>query len=79
MKKLSMRFLIIVLAFVIAGLAFAAAPDTVVYVTKTGDKYHTEKCSSLRSSKIAITLEEAFSKGYEPCKVCKPPLLDKQE
>jgi len=79
MKKRNKCFLIVILACVIAGLAFAAGPDTVVYVTKTGEKYHTERCSSVRNSKIAITLGEAVSKGYEPCKLCNPPILDKQE
>jgi methylphosphotriester-DNA--protein-cysteine methyltransferase len=79
LKKMSKRFLIIVLFCVIAGLAFAAVPDTVVYITKTREKYHTEGCSSLRNSKIAIALEEAASKGYEPCKLCNPPVLDAGE
>jgi hypothetical protein len=79
MKKTSKRFLIIILAFVVAGVVFAAGPDTVVYITKTGEKYHTEGCSSLRNSKIAITLGEAVLKGYESCQRCKPPVLDGEE
>jgi hypothetical protein len=43
-----------------------------VYVTKTGRKYHRDGCRSLRSSSIAILLEEA-KKSYEPCTVCSPP------
>jgi hypothetical protein len=43
-----------------------------VYVTKSGKKYHREGCRSLRSSAIAITLEDA-KKSYEPCAVCSPP------
>ena len=43
-----------------------------VYVTKTGKKYHTENCSSLSKSKIAIELKEAIEKGYTPCSKCKP-------
>lgn len=42
-----------------------------VYITKTGTKYHRPDCNSLRSSKIAISLEEA-KKRFEPCNVCKP-------
>ena len=38
-----------------------------VYVTKTGDKYHTSTCQYLSKSKIAISLEEAKQSGYEPC------------
>jgi methylphosphotriester-DNA--protein-cysteine methyltransferase len=43
---------------------------------KTGEKYHTERCASVRNSKIAVSLGEAVSKEYEPCKRCKPPVLD---
>ena len=44
--------------------------DRIVYVTKTGKKYHEEGCSSLSKSKIPISLKEAIGKGYIPCKRC---------
>lgn len=44
----------------------------IVYITKTGGKYHREDCKFLKSSKVEIDIEEAIKKGYEPCKVCKP-------
>lgn len=44
-----------------------------VYITKTGSKYHIGTCSSLRSSKIPISLEKAKADGYEPCGRCNPP------
>lgn len=47
--------------------------NTIVYITKTGKKYHTSGCSSLRKSKIPITLAEAKAKGYTPCSRCRPP------
>lgn len=56
--------------------SFAAGGDTVVYITKTGKKYHSSGCSSLSKSKIETTLQNAVDKGYEPCKKCKPPKLD---
>lgn len=43
-----------------------------VYVTKTGGKYHTGGCRYLRKSKIAISLSDARSQGYDPCSVCNP-------
>ncbi|SEA33175.1 hypothetical protein SAMN02745687_02542 [Lachnospiraceae bacterium NK3A20] len=46
--------------------------DATVYVTKTGSKYHVDGCSSLSRSKIPMSLSEAESRGYEPCKKCKP-------
>jgi micrococcal nuclease len=58
-----------------AGTAAAGTPDTVVYVTKSGERYHREDCSSLRRSQIAISLLEAVQSDYGPCAICKPPLL----
>ena len=43
-----------------------------VYVTRTGKKYHLGSCSSLRRSKIPISLAEAKQK-YGPCSRCNPP------
>jgi micrococcal nuclease len=48
---------------------------TIVYITRSGTKYHTENCRSLSKSKIPITLGEAIQKGYTPCSICKPPVL----
>lgn len=41
-----------------------------VYITRTGEKYHEGWCSSLRRSKIPISLEDAIARGYEACKIC---------
>lgn len=43
-----------------------------VYITKTGSKYHRGSCSTLRYSKIKVTLANAKSRGYSACKICKP-------
>ncbi len=45
-----------------------------VYITKTGKKYHKDGCSSLKRSKIPISLKEAKEKGFTACKRCKPPI-----
>ena len=45
---------------------------TYVYVTRSGEKYHTETCHYAENAE-AITLGEAIEKGYEPCSVCNPP------
>ena len=79
MKKASKLFLLIVLVCMIAAAGFAAGQDTIVYITKTGEKYHTGQCSSLKKTKIPISLGEAVAKGYEPCQRCKPPILDVDE
>jgi hypothetical protein len=79
MRRIIQHFIIIILVYVIAGVAFAAGRGTVVYITKTGEKYHTEGCSSVRNSKIAITLGDAVSRRFEPCQLCRPPVLDGDE
>jgi hypothetical protein len=46
--------------------------QVIVYVTRTGTKYHRAGCSYLRSSKIEITLKAAKAK-YTACSRCHPP------
>ncbi|MDQ3802960.1 MAG: hypothetical protein M3416_03790 [Acidobacteriota bacterium] len=43
-----------------------------VYITRTGERYHRGSCRHLHSSKIPVSLREAKSRGYTPCKVCRP-------
>ncbi|ADK81084.1 DNA/RNA non-specific endonuclease [Sediminispirochaeta smaragdinae] len=57
------------------AVAFSENGDFIVYITKSGTKYHLDGCPSLRSSKIPITLSEAIAQGYEPCSRCNPPTL----
>ena len=52
--------------------AVEAELDSEVYVTRTGKKYHRGSCSSLRRSKIPISLAEAKER-YGPCGRCNPP------
>ena len=47
--------------------------DSVVYVTRTGEKYHSEKCRHLSQSKYKTTIEDARKNGYTACSVCDPP------
>lgn len=47
--------------------------ETIVYITRTGSKYHTSGCRYLRKSKIEISLSNAKAQGYTPCSVCHPP------
>ena len=46
--------------------------DSIIYITRFGEKYHKEQCFHLRKSKIPICLKEAIKEGYLPCKHCKP-------
>lgn len=48
--------------------------EKMVYITKTGEKYHREDCSYLKNGVEKISLSEAKERGYEPCKKCEPPV-----
>ncbi|MBA7557027.1 hypothetical protein ES705_49756 [subsurface metagenome] len=50
--------------------------DVIVYITRTGKKYHTGDCRYLSKSKIPTTLKDAIQRGYTPCSVCSPPLIE---
>ena len=58
----------------VLALGVQRAADPIVYITKTGTKYHTATCRYLRQSKYAIRLSETRGR-YTPCSVCKPPTL----
>ena len=51
----------------------ASADDPIVYITRTGHKYHRDGCRHLSKSKIPIKRSEAKKRGYTPCSVCIPP------
>lgn len=46
--------------------------EQIVYITKTGKKYHKSSCGHLRKSKIAIEKSKAKELGYTACGTCKP-------
>lgn len=49
-------------------------PETItVYVTNTGEKYHSAGCQYLRKSSIPMALENA-KLSYSPCSKCYPPV-----
>lgn len=48
------------------------AIGTIVYVTRTGTRYHAAGCRHLSQSQIEVTLDEA-RRSFEPCSVCRPP------
>lgn len=75
-------FSMVIVMAVVMGILFpapivnAASGDTTVYITKSGEKYHSDGCSSLKKSKISIALKDAVAKGYSPCSKCNPASLD---
>lgn len=46
------------------------ANELVVFVTRTGSKYHKKQCWHLKRSRIAVSLRQALEYGYKPCKFC---------
>ena len=48
--------------------------EHIVFVTKSGEKYHEAGCSYLSDSSIPVTLEQAIQEGKEPCSRCHPDI-----
>ena len=48
----------------------AYTDEAIVYITRTGKKYHEAGCSHLSKSSIPVTLEQALLEGKEPCGSC---------
>jgi phosphatidylserine/phosphatidylglycerophosphate/cardiolipin synthase-like enzyme len=46
--------------------------DDVVYITKSGRKYHGAGCRYLSKSCIPISRKDAEARGYTPCSQCRP-------
>jgi hypothetical protein len=65
------------LAFVAPVEAQEDPAKITVFITKTGEKYHRDGCSSLRRSRIAVSLKEAVGRRFGACKICKPPTVGK--
>ncbi|MDR2738245.1 MAG: thermonuclease family protein [Treponema sp.] len=74
-KKFSVSGLTLFFLLSVLAVCRGTDVDTMVYVTNTGRRYHRENCSSLRRSRIPISLGEAAQSGYEPCSICNPPRL----
>ncbi|RCX09599.1 TadE-like protein [Anaerobacterium chartisolvens] len=50
--------------------SYGSLKEDIVYITKTGSKYHKSDCPCLSSSKIPVYIKEALEKGYGRCGVC---------
>ena len=76
-KRFVAAFLcLLIFVVLLCPVAYAASGDTVVYITRTGERYHDAGCRYLSKSCIETTLQAAVNGGYTPCKVCHPPSLD---
>jgi hypothetical protein len=60
-----------IIVFVVSATVLAA--ETTVYVTKTGEKYHSGSCRYLSKSRTPMSLDEAVKAGYGPCSRCSAP------
>jgi hypothetical protein len=76
-RLLSLVFALAILVTPVAiapsSVSLARAADTkdcVVYVTRTGERYHRAGCRYLRYSSRAVGRREAIAAGYTPCRVC---------
>ena len=82
-RKASRRWKRIARAFALAFLISCVSvfllwrkppPEPIVYITRTGEKYHTYDCDFLRkyaTEKFAILLNKV-KKDYDPCGICNP-------
>ena len=52
--------------------SISAADTNLVYITKTGEKYHIGDCKHIsdKDNLMSLPLEQAVDMGYEPCKDC---------
>ena len=64
---------VLIVLFLLAGCGPKATPDTLVYITDGGTKYHRKECR-LKKGSHAIRLGDLPSK-YTPCSRCDPPVL----
>lgn len=44
--------------------------ESIVYITRTGHKYHKHGCRYLRRSCMPTPLSKAQELGYTPCSIC---------
>ena len=52
------------------GVTAASRQECLVYITRTGERYHVADCRYLKRSRIPIEKREAIKSGYTPCRVC---------
>lgn len=55
-----------------AAAAGGGGGGDTVYITNTGEKYHSGGCRYLKKSKIPIARSDALAQGYDACSVCNP-------
>jgi hypothetical protein len=51
------------------------AKETMVYVTKSGEKYHCKDCRTIADNNATATTLTEAKKKLQPCAVCKPDAI----
>lgn len=54
------------------ALTIEGAADELVYITRTGKKYHLENCVYVRSKECVAVEKEEAQRTHAPCSVCNP-------
>ena len=44
-----------------------------VYITSTGQHYHTASCKNVGKTSTKMQVSDALQRGYTPCPTCHPP------
>jgi hypothetical protein len=70
-KVLSSEIYVLIQVSAPVPTAAAARSGGTVYITASGDKYHTAYCRYAKNA-TAISCSDAIARGYQPCKVCRP-------
>ncbi len=69
-RHLFLSMFALTIALLLPTSAFAANPSRIVWVSRTGTKYHYVSTCSNMSNPIQMTFSQAQGKGYGPCKNC---------
>lgn len=56
------------------GSSVQASDGPLVWIPKSGSKYHSKSTCSNMKNPVQVTLAEAKDGGYGPCKKCRPPV-----
>lgn len=59
---------------VVSADGMSASDEPLVWIPKSGSKYHSKSTCSNMKNPLQVTLSEAKDGGYEPCKKCRPPV-----
>lgn len=82
LNKFALLLLVIVILFSASSVCAKSKKNTqtkseeintapgMVVITAKGKKYHKPGCRTVRKTYKILTVQEARSKGYTPCKVC---------